>query len=163
MGIFWLQSCSRLIPVIIKEMNRLSEYLSSSLAVLLVIAGCSTMSRTEKQLARVDSFEAPDIPALGQIPPARPEMSGLEYAKDVLIVSYDAEVGKEPLKKAINKYGAEVIYDYRIINAIAVRIPESKKLEDSITYFEKVKGVLQVSKDRVYHLDDPVRPAMYVK
>lgn len=145
-------------------MKRLSAYLSASFAaMLLVFAGCSTMSRTEKQLARVDSFEAPDIPALGQIPPSRPDMSGLEYAKDVLIVSYDEEVGKDPLKKAIKKYDAEVIYDYRMINAIAIRIPESKGLDDSIKYFEKVKGVLQVSKDRIYHLDDPVRPAMYVR
>ena len=51
-------------------MNRLSAYLSASFAaVMLVLAGCSTMSRTEKQLARVDSFEAPDIPAMGQISP----------------------------------------------------------------------------------------------
>ena len=120
------------------------------------------MSRTEKQLARVDSFESPDIPSLGNVPPMRPG-SGLEYSKDVLIVSYDKEIGKEPLRKAIKKYGADIIYDYRIVNAIAVRIPESKRLDESVQYFEKVKGVLQVSLDQVRHLDDPVRPAMQLR
>ena len=145
-------------------MNRHSVRFFLSLAAVLLAAGaCSTMSRTEKQLARVDSFESPDIPSLGDIPPLKPEMSGLEYSRDVLIVSYDIEVGKDALKKAIRKYGAEIIYDYRIVNAIAVRIPGTKELDESIEYFEKVKGVLQVSKDRVYRLDDPVRPAMLVR
>ena len=111
------------------------------------------MSRTEKQLARVDSFEAPDIPSEGLAPPLKPQQTGLVYSKDVLIISYDIEVGKEPLKKAIRKYGAKIIYDYRIINAIAVRIPDSKGLDEAVEHFEKVKGVLQVSKDQVYHLD----------
>ena len=130
-------------------------------AVLAVFSSCSTMSRTEKQLAKVDAYESPDIPAPGALPPVRP--SGLEYASDVLVVTYDIEIGKEPLKKAIRKYGASIIYDYRIVNAIAVRIPESKRLDESVQYFEKVKGVLQVSLDQVRHLDDPVRPAMQLR
>lgn len=135
-------------------MTRLSEYLIISLApVLLAATGCSTMSRTEKQLARVDSYDYPDIPALGERPPSRPTQSGLLYSRDVIIISYDMEVGKDPLKKAIRKYGAKIIYDYRIINAIAVRIPDSRNLDDAVTHFEKVKGVLQVSRDQVHRLD----------
>jgi len=111
------------------------------------------MSRTEKQLARVDSFDAPDIPAPGSIPPVKPLASGLEFSKDVLIVSYDIEIGKDPLKKAIRKYGASIIYDYRIVNAIAVRLPDPSKMDEAILYFERVKGVLQVSRDRVNYLD----------
>lgn len=124
--------------------------LSSFLAVL---AGCSTMSRTEKQLARVDSFDAPDIPSPGSIPPERPRESGLEFSSDVLVISYDIQIGKEPLKKAIRKYGAEIIYDYRIVNAIAIRVPDPSKIQDAVTHFEKVKGVMSVSRDRVNHLD----------
>ena len=83
----------------------------------------------------------------------RPRDSGLEYSRDVIVVSYDIEIGKDPLKKAIRKYGASIIYDYRIGNAIAVRIPDPRKMEEAIVYFEKVKGVLQVSRDRVNYLD----------
>ena len=120
--------------------------------VIAIMAGCSTMSRTEKQLAKVDSFDSPDIPAPGAAP-MRPRDSGLEYSRDVLVISYDIEIGKEPLKKAIRKYGASIIYDYKIGNAIALRLPEPDKLEEAITHFEKVKGVLQVSRDRVNYLD----------
>ena len=112
------------------------------------------MSRTEKQLSRVDSFEAPDIPAIGELPPVRPQQTGLAYSKNTLIISYDEGIGKEPLKRAVRKYGAEVVYDYRIINALAIKIPDGKTLDEAIEYFEKVKGVISVSKDRVYQLDE---------
>jgi hypothetical protein len=107
------------------------------------------MSRTEKQLAKVVFLDTPDIPSPGAVPPARPSESGLEFSKDVLVISYDVEVGKDPLKKAVKKYGASIIYDYRIANAIAVRIPDPSKINEAITHFEKVKGVLLVSRDRV--------------
>ena len=71
----------------------------------------------------------------------------------MLVISYDVEVGKDPLKKAVKKYGASIIYDYRIANAIAVRIPDPSKINEAITHFEKVKGVLLVSRDRVNHLN----------
>ena len=124
-------------------------------AAVVVACGCSTMSRTEKQLSRVDSFESPDIPAIGELPPVRPQQTGLMYSKNTLIISYDEGIGKVPLQRAVRKYGAKVIYDYRIISALAVRIPDGKTLDESIEYFEKVKGVVSVSKDRIYQIDDP--------
>ena len=144
-------------------MTRLAYHVSFLLACSVFAAGCSTMSRTEKQLARVDAMETPDIPSMGNVPPIRPQEAGLMYSRNVLVVSYDIEVGKEPLKKAIRKYGASIIYDYRIINAIAIRIPDSKDIDEAVTHFEKVKGVLQVAKDRVHRLDDPIREAMDVR
>ncbi|GEM_PF-368480 len=154
MGVLWLQTCRELIRFSIKMMSKGHAFFLAFLPVALgFLAGCSTMSRTEKQLARVDSFDSPDIPSPGMIPPARPKDGGLEYSRDVLVISYDMEIGKEPLKKAIRKYGASIIYDYRIVNAIAIRIPDPRKLDEAITHFEKVKGVLQVSRDRVNYLD----------
>lgn len=89
----------------------------------------------------------------------KPEMLNLSapekplYAPRVLIVMYDEEVGKEPLKYAINEYGAEVIYEYNIIKGFAIRIPENNNLEEAIKYFKEVEGVLSVEKDRLHHLD----------
>ena len=122
-------------------------------AAISVAAGCSTISRTEKQLAKVDSYDSPDIPAIGECPPSRPCQSGLAYSPNILIVSYDEAVGKGPLKKAVSKYGAEIIYDYNIINALTVRLPEGKTLEQGADYFRKVKGVIEVSKNSIYRLD----------
>ena len=122
-------------------------------AAIGMACGCSTISRTEKQLARVDSYDSPDIPAVGNMPPIRPRQAGLAYSPNTLIIYYDEGVGIGPLKKAVVKSGAEILYDYSIINALTVRIPNGKTLEESAKYFSKVKGVVEVSKNSIYHLD----------
>ncbi len=70
-----------------------------------------------------------------------------EFSPSVLIIFYDAEIGKEPLLKAIEDYHATVIYDLKIMKSITVKIPDGTNLEDAIQYFNKVEGVLQVNKD----------------
>lgn len=122
-------------------------------AALSVATGCSTISRTEKQLARVDSFDSPDIPAIGERPPLRPRQAGLAYSPNTLIIYYDERVGDGPLKKAVAKYNAEVVYDYSIISALTIRIPDGKTLEDATKYFKKIKGVVEVSKNSNYVID----------
>lgn len=135
-------------------MERLFRDSSFALVAAITVAtGCSTISRTEKQLSKVDSYDSPDIPAIGECPPTRPCQSGLAYSHNILIVSYDEGVGKGPLRKAVSKYGAEILYDYSIINALAIRLPEGKTLDDGIHYFNKVKGVIDVSKNSIYRLD----------
>ena len=52
----------------------------------------------------------------------------------------------------MEKYGAEVVYDYNNFDCIAIRLPEGKTLEDAEAYFSKVKGVVQISRDRIMHL-----------
>ena len=75
-----------------------------------------------------------------------------EFSPSVLIIFYDAEIGKEPLLKAIEDYHATVIYDLKIMKSITVKIPDGTNLEDAIQYFNKVEGVLQVNKDRKLQL-----------
>lgn len=69
-----------------------------------------------------------------------------------LIIFYDAQVGEKALLKAVKAYNAELIYHYKQLNGIAIRVPEDKKLEDAIRYFEKVEGVLVVNQDQVNQL-----------
>ena len=83
-----------------------------------------------------------------------------EHSPHVFLVMYDAEVGKEPLQKAIKDYKCEVIYDHKIINGMALKKPESKTLEETMHYFRGVKGVLSVEYDRINHLVEPVRPRL---
>ena len=54
----------------------------------------------------------------------------------------------------MEKYGAEVVYDYHNFDCIAIRLPEDKMLEDAEAYFSKVKSVVQISRDRIMHLCD---------
>ena len=69
-----------------------------------------------------------------------------------LIISVDKEIGKGPLKKAIEEYQAEVLYDYNIINSMAIKIPPNKNIDDAINFFQKVEGVIGIEKDSVAHI-----------
>ena len=87
-------------------------------------------------------------PALAIMPPAG---ESTQFVSHTLIVYYDASLGKEALLEAEKKEGAKVVYDYKIINAVALSIPEKDDIEKAITAFEKVSGVLQVVRDQVQH------------
>lgn len=86
-----------------------------------------------------------------------------EHSPNVFLVMYDNEIGKEPLQKAIKEYKCEVIYDYNIINGMALKKPEDKTLEETIQYFKGVKGVTTVEYDHIIRLTDPVKPRLEVK
>ena len=81
-----------------------------------------------------------------------------EHSPNVFLVMYDAEIGKEPLLKAVKEYRCEVIYDYTVINGMALRKPDGKPLEETMQYFKKVNGVTHVEYDHVYHLTDRKNP-----
>ena len=80
-----------------------------------------------------------------------------EFTPNTLLIMYDKEVGKTPLEKAIESYQAEIIYDFGKVAGFAIRIPEGKKIDDAISFFKKVEGVVSVERDRIYHIDDPIR------
>ena len=70
-----------------------------------------------------------------------------EYSSNVLIIFYDESIGKDPLLKAIKEFNATIIYDLKIMKSITIKIPEDKKIEEAIDFFQKVDGVLTVNRD----------------
>jgi len=76
---------------------------------------------------------------------------------------YDAEIGKDPLLKAIEDYKCEIKYDYSKINGMALKNPDDKTLEETMQYFKNVKGVTSVEYDHVYRLTDPVKLRLEIK
>ena len=86
-----------------------------------------------------------------------------EHSPNVFLVMYDKEIGKEPLLKAIKEYNCEVIYDYNIINGMALKKPENKTLEETMQQFKQVKGVTNVEYDKIIRLTDPVKPRLEIK
>ena len=86
-----------------------------------------------------------------------------EHSPNVFLVMYDEKVGKEPLQKAINEYKGEIVYDYGIINGMALKKPEDKTLEETMQYFKGIKGVTTVEYDHIIRLTDPVKPRLEVK
>ena len=86
-----------------------------------------------------------------------------EHSPNVFLLMYDAEVGKESLLKAIKEYKCEIVYDYGIINGMALMKPEDKTLEETMLYFKSVKGVTNVEYDHIIRLTDPVKPKLEIK
>ena len=50
-------------------------------------------------------------------------MGTQEHSPNVFLVMYDAEIGKDPLLKAIEDYKCEIKYDYSKINGMALKKP----------------------------------------
>ena len=86
-----------------------------------------------------------------------------EHSPNVFLIMYDAEVGKEPLLKAIKEYKCEIVYDYGIITGMALKKPEDKTLEETMQYFKTVKGVTNVEYDHIIRLTDPVKPRLEIR
>ena len=86
-----------------------------------------------------------------------------EHSPDVFLLMYDEDVGKEPLLKAIREYKCMIVYDYNIINGMALRKPADKTLEETMQFFKTVKGVTSVEYDHIIRLDDPVKPIIRVE
>ena len=125
-----------------------------SLCLGLLAMACSALGIVSCGTTRVPAGVQPAIDREGKPP--------VDVAPDRLIIMYDETVGKEPLRKAIEAYGAEIIYDYSIIPGMAIRIPEGSDIKDAMAYFKQVKGVTSVERDHIYHLPEPVRPKVEV-
>jgi len=84
-----------------------------------------------------------------------PDVRDLEnemFSPNTLIIHYDSQIGNAQLLKDVRDYGAEIIYNYRNINAIAIRIPDGVDIHTAISHFSEVEGVLQVNRDRKLQL-----------
>jgi uncharacterized membrane protein YsdA (DUF1294 family) len=86
-----------------------------------------------------------------------------EHSPNVFLVMYDEEIGKDPLLKAVMEYKCEIVYDYGIINGMALKKPEDKTLEETMRYFKSVKGVTNVEYDHIIRLTDPIKPKLEIK
>ena len=73
---------------------------------------------------------------------------------NTLFIYYDPLIGKDSIYQAIEEYGASIIYDFININAIAIRIPTGTSIGNAMEFFKHVDGVLQVTTDHFYHIDN---------
>jgi len=128
--------------VIAREMDM------KQIVIFLVALAAAVSCGTQKSVAVIDK--------------PLPVQEEIDVSPNTLIIMYDEEIGKEPLLKAVEAYGAELIYEYSIIPGIAIRIPDGKDIHDAIAYFKRVKGVTTVERDHIYHLTDPVQPTLEV-
>ena len=90
------------------------------------------------------------------------ELQG-DFSPTTVIVMVDSVVGKEPLREAVARCGATIIYDYNIIPGMAIAKPETMTLDEAIDYFRRVEGVVSVERDRIIRLTDPVKPPLLTR
>ncbi len=86
-----------------------------------------------------------------------------KHSTSVFIVMYDKEVGKEAILKAIKRSKATIVYDYKNINAMAIKKPDGTTLKESMTYFQGVKGVLSVEYDHIVPLIMSIEPKQEIQ
>lgn len=113
--------------------------------LFLIMALCMVAANGSAQCCRHDSAQRPCHKA----------DSMQAVSPSSLIIWYDASSrsNKKRLMKAVRKYHATVLYDYRTFSGIAIRIPDGTDIHKAIDYFKNVKGVLSVNRDRIMHLD----------
>lgn len=131
-----------------------NTFLTIALLAGLMLASSCNLLRTGRGQAHVT--ERPDNrPATDPVVDDG-NSSGEEYAPHTLIISYDPEVGTAALDSAVSVLGATVIYRYKMTHAIAIRLPDSQDIHDAIRSLSATDGVLHFSRDRIYHLTDPI-------
>ncbi len=132
-----------------------------ALLASLTLAGSCHLSHPDSQasvkqpvvndsLTGSDSIESRVITD-DNLPPVK-DLEDEIYSSTTLIISYDNATDSAALIKAIAAYGAEVIYRYDNIQAIAISIPDGKDIHQAIDHFSQVPGVTAVNRDRKVQL-----------
>lgn len=141
--------------------NMSKTLINVALLASLTLAGSCHLSHPDSQasvkqpvvndsLTGSDSIESRVI-----IDDSLPPVKDLEddmFSPTTLIISYDNTADTAALLKAIAAYGAEVIYRYNNIQALAISIPDSKDIDHAIDHFKQAAGVTAVNRDRKVRL-----------
>lgn len=71
----------------------------------------------------------------------------------VLIIFYDkSETSVEQLLAQGKKWNIELLYDYKSMSGLAIRIPNKNKIEKIKNFYKQTKGVLSVENDQINQL-----------
>lgn len=138
------------------DMKSIALLFAAAAALLLCCTSCGAQrqaSVTATPAEPIGNDITPEKLRHEAIDEPEPVAAPAEVVPGVLIIYVDSAVGKEPLKKAIKEMGAQVIYDYSNLSAMAIRLPKGMTNAQGTKRLQAVKGVLSVQQDRVMHLD----------
>ncbi len=94
--------------------------------------------------------------AVRAVPPAPDAADSLPQPHNLIVFFNDAK-DRAPLLAAARDYGAEVLYNYQSLNAVALKIPPHKSLDEAERHFASIAGVVGVNRDQSHRLH-PVQP-----
>ncbi|WP_314665650.1 S8 family serine peptidase [Prevotella aurantiaca] len=98
------------------------------------------------------TFVSAQCPIKEQIMGSGEEEESASQANQTIMIYYDRAKGSKALMNAIEKKDCTIVYEYKKINGVAIKIPKGWDVDKAVAYFKKVKGVKNVSKDGVNHL-----------
>lgn len=119
-----------------------------TLAAAAILSACTTAHRQQPTGTTRDTSiaQTDDIPE-----------DSTMYNPGVLIINYTrTDTVRAALLAQVNQLNATVIYDYDIIDAIAVRLPEPHTLSATnraIRTLKSIPGILNVDRDHIARLD----------
>lgn len=119
-----------------------------TLAAAAILSACTTAHRQQPTGTTRDTSiaQTDDIPE-----------DSTMYNPGVLIINYTrTDSVRAALFAQVKQLNAAVIYDYNIIDAIAVRLPEPHTLSATnraIRTIKSIPGILNVDRDRIARID----------
>ena len=133
-------------------MNNVKTLLMKAIATVLATAAILSACTSHRQQPTASATEEAVIVPANDIP----EDSTM-YNPGVLIINYTRnDTVRAALQAQVKQLNATIIYDYNIINAIAVRLPEPHTLSATnraIRTFKSLPGILGVERDRIARLN----------
>ena len=126
--------------------NDKSHKMKIATAILTTIAILCACNSHKPQSTNVEAIPVGDIPEDSTI-----------YNPGVLIINYTrTDSVRAAMFAQVKQLNAAVIYDYDIIDAIAVRLPEPHTLSATnraIRTLKSIPGILNVDRDRIARID----------
>ena len=89
-------------------------------------------------------------------PPAPDAADSLPQPHNLIVFFQDAK-DRQTVLDAARAYGAEVLYNYQNLNAVALKIPPHKSMDAAERHFASIAGVIGVNRDQSHRLH-PVLP-----
>ena len=87
------------------------------------------------------------MPILTSAPTPKPTLE--QTVSQTLIIMYNPSSGKQALLKAVADHQATIVYEYNILNGMAIRLPAGTDMNQAIKDFRQVLGVVSVEKDTI--------------
>lgn len=68
---------------------------------------------------------------------------------------YSPDKDKQRIVAAASLYGADVVHLLDSLRIVVVRVPTGQSVSETITRFEQTPGVLEVTRDKISHVQHP--------
>ncbi|MDO5650604.1 MAG: hypothetical protein Q4G13_00495 [Moraxella sp.] len=114
----------------------------------------SILSSSLLLMACQSTNNSPSQPVISRQSPQKPAKNTQTPRTTGNLIIYYAAGKKSALMAAVASRGDKLLYEYNVINGIAIA-PQQGDTPDVIGFYQSLDGVLQVNRDEVIELDLP--------